>query len=184
MKTYLYFSILLIMLLSGCEKDHLDADTAKKLIAQYYNLPKIYDYAISTGDPEEARKLLGLGLERDGFVKIQRSQSFAQAGTPWISFTEKSKIYLLPTEQKDLKYHRQNVKIAIQEMGEVKSIVMGKENKAAIVEFTILNKSPTPFSKLLSNNWSGSRTLKAYFIKYDTGWELDNKQGELMPLGF
>ena len=183
MKTHCYFSIV-IVLLSACKDDMLSADLAKKLIVDHYKFPKVYDYTISGGDPQQARKLIDLGLERGGFVKIRRSQNFERAGIPWISFTQKSKIYLLPTQQKDLKYHRQNVKIAIQEMGEIKSVLMGKENKAAIGEFTILNKSPTPFSKLLGNDWAKPQTLKAYFIKYDSGWKLDNKQGELMLLGF
>lgn len=184
MKTNCYFSIVVIVLLSACKEDMLSADLAKKLIVDHYKFPKVYDYTIPAGDPQEAQKLIDLGLERDGFVKIRRSQNFGRAEIPWISFTKKSKIYLLHTQQNDLKYHRQNVKIAIQEIGEIKSIVMGKENKVTIVEFSILNKSPTPFSKLLGNDWTKPQTLKAYFIKYDSGWKLDNKQGKLMMLGF
>jgi len=163
--------------LFACERQTPDNETAEKLIKAHYRLPRIIEHTISTVDPAVAKKLLDLGLENDSLVKIMRSQTLAQTGMPWISFTEVGKAYFLPTPKEDIKYKRQNVKVAFKEFGEVKSIVMGKENNTAIVKFSLILKDSTPFSKLVTGDFSKPQILDAFFVKYDTGWELDNKKG-------
>ena len=172
------------VLLFACNKQTLDKETAENLIKAEYKLPEVVDYTISTGDPSVAKELLDLGLENDDLVKITRNQTLGQMGTPWIQFTEKGKAYFLPTQNEDIKYNQQNVKIAIKEFGEVTGILMGKDNKTAIVKFSVVFKNPTPFSKLLGGDLSKPKILEAFFIKYDTGWTIDNKKGAYMLMGF
>lgn len=180
MKAKTYFTILLVtMLLSGCDDQKLDAETAKKLIIAQQQLPKVIGHPIFAGDPAQAKKMLDLGMEKEGLVTIIRTQTSKEIGMPWINFTEKGQVYFLPTSQKDRKYNIQNVKVADAVFGELKGIVMGRENKASMVEYSIIYKNMTPFSRLSTNDWSKPSTRKAYFIKYDTGWKID-KQGELM----
>jgi hypothetical protein len=183
MKAKTYFTILLSpMLLSGCDDQKLDAKTAKKLIIEQQQLPKVIDHQIFAGDPAQAKKMLDLGMEKEGLVTIMRTQTSKETGMPWINFTEKGKVYFLPTSKKDKKYDIQNVKVADAVFGELKGIVMGKENKASMVEYTIIYTNMTPFSRLSTNDWNKPNTRKVYFIKYDTGWRID-KQGELMFMG-
>ena len=172
------------VLLFACNKQTLDKETAEKLITAEYKLPKIVNYNISAADPDVAKKLLDLGLENAGLVKITRRQTLSQMGTPWIHFTSKGKTYFLPTSDEDVKYMRQNIRAAVEEFGEITGIIMGKENKTGIVKFSLVYKDPTPFSKLLANDLSKPQVLDAFFIKYDSGWKLDNKKGKYILMGF
>lgn len=172
------------VLLFACNKQTLDKQTAEKLIKAEYKLPEVVDYTISAGDPTVAKELLDLGFENDGLVKITQKRTFSQTDTPWVQFTEKGKAYFLPTPDVERKYNQQNIKIAIKEFEAVTGIVMGKENKTAIVKFNVVFRDPTPFSKLLGGDLSKPKILEAFFIKYDTGWEIDNKKGQYMLIGF
>lgn len=182
MKPHHYF-LSAAILVSACDKQNLDRDTAKELIIAEYKLPEVVDHSISAGDPTVAKKLLDLGFEKDGLVKIMRKQTFNEMGMPWIQFTEKGKAYFLPTPEEDIRYQGQNVKLASKEFDQIKGIVMGKDNNTALVEFSVSFKDPTPFAKL-SKDLSGPKVLKAFFIKYDSGWKIDNKKGAYMLMEF
>ncbi|PSK90796.1 hypothetical protein [Taibaiella chishuiensis] len=182
LKSSTAFALTAALLLSSCGNKSIDKATAEKLIVEQNSYPKPYDWEIFCGDVQEAKRLLDLGLEQDGLVIILKSKSLVDS-TPWVSFTDKGKAYLLPTKEEDRKYNRQNIKLADQEFGEITGIVEGgKDNKAAMVEYTLVYKNITPFSKVIKRDLSKPEKHKAYFVRYDTGWKLD-KSGELMMMG-
>ena len=182
-KSYIILLLIPALLFVSCSSQPIDKATAEKLIVEQNGYPKPYDYEISCGDMQVAKKLLDLGFEADGLVSIAKSKSASEIGTPWVTFTDKGKQYMLPTKEEDLKYQGQNVKLANQEFGEITGIVAGgKDNKAAMVEYTVVNKNITPFSKMIKRDLTKPEKHKAYFVKYDTGWKLD-KSGELMMMG-
>ncbi|WP_159477750.1 hypothetical protein [Dyadobacter sp. 3J3] len=166
-------TLLLILTAAACGQDKLDSQTARALIVAEYKLPKVIDHRIAMGDPTDAKRMLDLGLEKDGFVKIKTSQTLSELGTPWITFTNKGHQYFAQTPQSEKKYNLQNVKLAEMHFGEIKGISMGSEDKSATVEYTRIYKNTTPFCRLSSIDWTRPSVHKAYFIKYDTGWKLD-----------
>ena len=166
MKTHYHFSILiLVALLGSCNKRTLDSETAKKLIIQEYKLPKVIEHSISTGDPLVAKRMLDLGLERVGLVKIVRTQTLSETGNPCVIFTDKGKQYFLPTREADKKYNRQNVKIADADFGKIIQISMNKETNAAVVEYTIVYKNINPFSRLTVDDWTKAKIHRAYITQ-------------------
>ncbi|WP_316834998.1 hypothetical protein [Pedobacter nutrimenti] len=183
MKTIvLMLSFLATIVFCGCGNDNLDAATAKKLILEKEKYPRVFDYDVSCGDMTVAKEFLDLGLEEQGLVTIMKSQTMSQLSMPWITFTEKSKPYLLPRSEQDLKYKGQPVKLADLTFGEIKGIVMGKDGKVAMVQYSLLYKNLTPFIKLIKRDLNKEELHKAYFVRYDTGWQMD-KNGEILFMG-
>lgn len=170
--------ILPLLLLASCSNKDLSRAQAKELIIKELKFPKPYDHEISCGDPEVAKALLDLGLEEQGLITVVKSKSPGELSSPWISFTEKGKAYLLPTKAEDLKLQGQNVKIVDLDFGEILGVAMANGNKAAKVEYTIIYKNPTPFSKIYSWDFTKPKKQFAYFVLYDDGWKYD-KLGEL-----
>lgn len=176
MKNLSFLQTLIIALTAvSCGQDKLESQTARALIVAEYKLPKVIDHGIAMGDPLDAKHMLDLGLEKDGFVNIKKTQTLSELGTPWITFTKKGQQYFTPTPQSQKKYDFQNVKLAEMHFGEIKGISMGSENKHATVEYTRIYKNITPFCRLSSIDWNRPSVHKAYFIKYDTGWKLDTE---------
>jgi len=113
------------------------------------------------------------GLENEGLVVVQKTQSLKDVGKPLVSFTEKAKPYLLPLSAKDKELDVQKVKIAEEVIEDVTGVQMLEGDKKAVVEYTTTYKNATPFSKVHQLDVNGKKTHKANFVLYDDGWRLE-----------
>lgn len=172
--------IALLALCFGCKNQGLDAVTAERLIRESLIYPRPANEMIFTGDMEQAKRLLDLDMESTGMVKITRKQSVSEFGNPWITFTDKGKTFLLPTPAEDKKYQRQNVKVADIDLDKIQGIVIGKDGNTALVRYTTIYKNLTPFWKMYKDGSNKPVERKAYFMKYDSGWHLEDKPGAMI----
>lgn len=170
MKNILAFGIGFFFFAS-CTQVKLDKKEAAVVIRTSHKYPKALEYDVNTADPASARKLLGAGLEDEGFVTIDKTQKIKDIGKPIVHFTEKAKPYLI---RKDPKYNNvQVVKLADADLGEITGIQVLENEKSATVEYTIIHNNVTPFSKLIQKDLSIPQTKHANLLLYDSGWKLD-----------
>jgi len=161
------------MLFTSCASEKLDRETAQTLLLDQKAYPKILDEEIYTADPEDAKRILDSGLENEGLLIVQRTQSFMDIGKPLVSFTDKAESYLLPITAEDKKSKVQRVKVAEEVFKEVSGIQMLDGDKKAVVEYKTSYKNITPFSKLSRLKLDGENIRKANFSLYDDGWRID-----------
>jgi len=173
MRTSTKLFVILFGLFIGCSDKNLSKEEAANQIKKEY--PRAIDMFIYTGDPEEAKRLHNSGLEADGFVIVKKTKALGD-NSPWISFTEKAKPYLLDTDVKDKDNLIQKVKTASEEFLEVSSLDQQGENKTAEVTYQTKITDITPFGKLIKLNDNEVKTRKASFIKDSDGWHLKARQ--------
>lgn len=175
MKSILYL-YLCIFLLSACTSaEKLDREKALEILQESKKFPKVVEKEIYIADPEEARRILDSGLEQEGLLTVQRTQSLADVGKPLISFTEKASRYLLPQTEEDKRNNIQRVKIAEQELEEVTGIQMLDDDKQAKVEYKTVFRNISPFSKLSRIDSSKVIISTVNFSRYDDGWRIEAK---------
>ncbi|SJZ68073.1 hypothetical protein SAMN04488128_1011173 [Chitinophaga eiseniae] len=167
------FMSLVLACLMACGTKKLTREQAAELIKKAY--PNTVDWNIYTADPQEAAKALDTKLEAEGYITIQRKQSLAEIGNPFIFFTEKSKPFLLPTPEKDKELKIQKVKLAEQHFNRVTGMQLLKNDKKAIVEYTVVYKNVSPFVPLSTLEIEPELKRKAYFALYDDGWRIVDK---------
>ena len=162
------------LLFAACSSEKkLDRETALKLLKDKSASSQIVDDEIYRSDPEEAKKILDAGLEGEGLVIVQKTQSLDDAGKPLVTFTEKAKPYLLPLSPKEEELDVQKVKVAEEVIEEVTGVQMLDGDKKAVVEYTTTYKNVTPFSKVHQLELTGKKTHKASFALFDDGWRLE-----------
>ncbi|RAJ80107.1 hypothetical protein CLV59_105214 [Chitinophaga dinghuensis] len=171
MRTLLF--ILAIASLTACSSKKLSREQASEIIKKAY--PRTIDWDVFTADPQVAAKALSTQLEQDGYITIQRKQTLSEMGNPFISFTEKSKPYLLATPEKDKAYKIQKVKLAEQHFNSITGMQLLSNDKKAIVEYTVVYKNVTPFVPISTLKIEPELKRKAYFALYDDGWRIVEK---------
>ncbi|MRX46948.1 hypothetical protein [Pedobacter puniceum] len=143
-----FIFLLSIIFLLGCDSNSISKEDALKLLSQQENYPKQIDYEIYLADPIDANKLIDVGLEKDGYVKIDMSQNILELGSPLISFTEKAKPYLIKQTENDLKQKVQRVKIGREVINEIHHYEKVKSEKSIKVDYQITFRETTPFTLL------------------------------------
>ena len=73
-----------VVLFAACSSDKLDTETALKLLQDKKAYPKVLDEEIYTADPEDAKRILDSGLEKEGLLKVQRTQELKDIREHWI----------------------------------------------------------------------------------------------------
>src|SRR5690606_21274506 len=144
MKSVLTLCIAAIMLTSCESKEKLDRETALSILKEENTYPRPITEDIYIADPVDAKRLLNAGLEDEGLITVQQTQSLNDVGEPLISFTEKAEEYLLPVDDKKI----QQVKVADEVIEEVTGIQMEDGGDRAIVEYKTTFTDITPFSNL------------------------------------
>lgn len=161
------------LLFSACgNKPKLKKDEALQLITTQFNYPKIVDYDIYCSDPAHAKKLLNAGFEANDIVTVQKTQKLKDIGSPLIGFTDKAKLYFLPTPDKDKKLDIQKVKIAEEVITDV--IIIATIDQTTTVEYTTAYKNITPFAALLKTDFKQSKKHTVHFTSSDRGWVLQH----------
>ena len=173
--TYLFPVCILAMLLTDCSSHELSRNTALGLIKKEFSYPKVYDWNIFTGDPEQAKKILDAGLEKQGYAVVQRTQRMADIGKPWVTLTEKSKEFWLPTKEEDKKVLIQKVRAGEEDIAAITSIKLIGKGKKAVVEYTTEFRNLTPFAVLAQLQATRVNTYKAYFSLTADGWRIEKK---------
>jgi len=170
MKNILAFGIG-VFLLASCSHVKLDKKEAAEVIRTTHEYPKPLEYDVNLTDPASATRLLNAGFEEDGLVTIDKTQKIKDIGKPIVHFTEKAKPYLIRI---DPKYKNvQIVKLADTDLGEITGINVLEDKKSATVEYTIVHKNITPFSKLIQHDLSKPQVKRANLSLFDSGWKLD-----------
>lgn len=177
MKLLTYLGVVATLVFTSCSSNNFTREKAQKLLEAEKMYPKVYDYSIFCGDPSHGRQALDAGLESSGYVNVLKTKKFGEADRPWITFTEKSTSYLLPTPEKDKQYNVQLVKIADEEFVEITGLRIGQSKKTAMVEYTTVYKNISPFAVLLRKELKETNNRKAYFALYDDGWRFIKKPG-------
>jgi|SRR5690606_28041839 len=158
------------ILLTSCEsKEKLDRETALSILKEENTYPKPITEDIYVADPAEAKRLLDAGLEDEGLVTVQQTQSLNDVGEPLISFTEKAEPYLLPVNDEKI----QQVKIADEVIEEVTGIQMEDDGNRAVVEYKTTFSNITPFAKLSKLNLEEENVRRVDFELYDDGWRVN-----------
>ncbi|HXH99294.1 MAG TPA: hypothetical protein VNI52_03430 [Sphingobacteriaceae bacterium] len=173
MKSILNLSLLFFLFLGCTSTEKLDREKAFKVLQEEKVFPKIVDAEIYVADPEEAAKVIKSGLEQEGFLSIQKTQSLAEVGQPFITFTEKARPYLISQTSEDIKNNIQRVKIAEEQIKEVTGVKLLDGDKQALVEYKTIVNNQTPFSKLSQINVSEEKTHESKFSLYDDGWRVE-----------
>lgn len=175
MRTFFY--VLIAMVLMSCGSQELSREKAAEIIAKKY--PKTLDWEIFTADPNHAARALGSKLESEGYIVVQKTQSLADAGKPFITLTSKAGPYILPEQEKDKTYSISRVKIGELHFKEITSVQLQGKGKGkgqeAIVEYTVEHKNITPFAELTHYKLDGIDKEKALFVLSDNGWEIATK---------
>lgn len=165
--------IVAAFLLVSCGSKKLTREKAAELIKAEY--PRTIDWDIYTADPKHAARALDTKLEEEGYITLKRKQTLAEMGSPFIFFTDKAKPYLLETPEKDKKIDIQKVKLAEQHFNEITGMQILKNDKKAIVEYTVVYKNVTPFVAISNLKIEPKVDKKAYFALYDDGWRIVDK---------
>ncbi|WP_207428928.1 hypothetical protein [Pedobacter sp. SYSU D00535] len=163
--------LLPIFIIVSCSSEKLDREKALKLLQESHQSQSA-TYNIFVSDPMYAKRMLDAGLESEGLLTVQRTQSLGDAGKPLITFTERGKTYLVPQTEEDKKDNIQRVKIADEAIEEVTGIQMSDGDKKAVVEYTTSYKNVTPFAKLSKRKLDEKGSHKANFVLYDDGWRM------------
>lgn len=174
MKSILTLCIAAILLASCDSKEKLDRETALSILKEENTYPKPLTEDIYVADPADAKRLLDAGLEDEGLITVQRTQSLNDVGEPMISFTEKAEQYLLPVNDEKI----QQVKVADEVIEEVTGIQMEDGENRAVVEYKTSFASITPFSKLSQLNLEEENVRSVDFVLYDDGWRVDNEPSQ------
>lgn len=101
MKTSNKIMLLVLFAFTGCSDTKLSKEEAMGVLKKEY--PRVIDTYIYGGDPKYAIILQDAGLDKEGYVIIKKTKKLGDT-TGWITFTEKSKPFLLETEEKDKKH--------------------------------------------------------------------------------
>ncbi|MBC5862859.1 hypothetical protein [Flavobacterium turcicum] len=173
MEKLFYPIIVISILINSCTNPTLNKKLATEIITMKYKYPKVLDYDMYCSDPKYAQKVLNAGLEKKGFVLVQRTQKLKDLGKPLIQFTNAAKPYLLITTQEDEKYHIQKVKIADETFDEIETIIFENNSKQARVNYSTKIKS-TVFASLLKSNLS-KKHYTVYFVLTEAGWRIADK---------
>ncbi len=157
--------LLFFIFLTACSKNELSKDEAMVLLAKEKGYPRTMDFEVFTADPMHAKRLLDANLENDGYVTVQKTQKLGEIGNPLIGFTEKAKPFLLPVTAEDEKMSVQKVRIADENVVEIKSIVEDRNTGALEVNYITNFTNTSPFAVLIKN-LDKPKDLLATF-KYD-----------------
>ena len=161
-----FFCIFSIVLFSCNSQKELDRQDAFRQIKHARQYPKVIEYDLFCGDPQQAKKVLDAGLETNGLLKVQRTQKLGSIG-------DKGQSYVLPTPEKDKSSNIQKVKLGEEDLVEVTRITTGESGKDAVVEYTTSYKNLTPFSVLVPADFKQIASRKANFSLDDEGWKLE-----------
>lgn len=175
MKNLIYMLTVTVLIMTGCNTDQLDQQTAIHLIQKEYHYPQTLDHDVFWADPKHARKVLEAGLEEQGLVQVQRTQHLQDVNEPLITFTEAAKPYFLPVSEKDKGARVQKVKIADEEFSKINNIRISDSGKNAVADYTTVYKNVTPFSTLLNKTLPNEKQHQAYFSLTDKGWKIVEK---------
>src|SRR5690606_35016771 len=140
MKSILTLCIAAILLTSCDSKEKLDRETALSILKEENTYPKPLTEDVYIADPVDAKRLLDAGLEDEGLITVQQTQSLNDVGEPLISFTEKAEAYLLPVDDEKIP----QVKIADEVIEEVMGIQMADDGSRAVVEYKTTFTDITP----------------------------------------
>ncbi len=143
--------MLFCIFLTACSEKELTKDEAIELLAKEKGYPRSMDFDIFTADPEYAKKLLDANLESKGYVTVQKTQKLGEIGNPLIGFTERAKPFLLPATAEDEKMAVQKVRIADEDVVEIRSITEDKSSGTVMVSYVTSFRNATPFAVLVKN---------------------------------
>lgn len=173
MKNLLFF-VFICLLAVGCSSNELSREQAFEMIKSKY--PRTLDIDIYTADPGFARRLIDAGLEKSGYVTVQRTQKLGDVGKPLVHFTEKARPFLLPDKNEDAAISSIKKATLVEEnIVEVTGIKMSQDNTKAVVEYTTKYANASPFVALSKIDPEKLTTRKAYFSLYDDGWRIEEK---------
>ncbi|MDQ0109117.1 hypothetical protein [Chitinophaga terrae (ex Kim and Jung 2007)] len=168
------FYALIALLLVSCGSQQLTKEKAAEIISKKY--PKTIGWEVFTADPKHAARALESKLEDEGYIKITKTQSLADAGKPFISFTERAGPYLLPVTDKDKEYSIQRVKVSELHFKEITNVMEQADGKQAVVEYSVEHRHTTPFAQLSHYKLEGVKMEQAKLALTDEGWKMVEKK--------
>jgi len=157
-------------LICGCRPEELSKRDAMKLIKRDKSYPHIVDYDIITNDTDLARSITYKELDSAGLIVVSKSHAFKKENS-LIFFTPKAKPYLLKTVPGT---YIQKVKIATEDIKEVKEIIKDYLDSTVLVVYNTEYKNITPFGVMLDSISSHTKQQTAHYTRTKDGWILTN----------
>jgi len=193
-KTAILLTICLILAsttFTSCENTKLSNEEAKNLIITTLNLPARFRHDINK------RPTMGSGFELDGLrdAGLITGSEYLDVNTPiHIEITGKGKSSFMSENGDAYMFKTNDV-----EFDQILGISINKEEKTAVVRFTLKATNVTPVGIALSHTKAGfsGRNYISYSLdspipgeitlkKFDNGWQLQSNQnkssGELLDL--
>ncbi|MEH6308582.1 hypothetical protein RYH73_23220 [Olivibacter sp. CPCC 100613] len=161
--------IFAMFILSACNKISLTKEDAYKLIEQHKNYPQIQSYQIYTKDAEDGRRVLDVGLEKDGLVRVERHHKTGENQKAIIEFTDKASEFLLPPDKGQLN-SVQKIKVAEEVLDSILSIQVNEKQKTAVVNYSSKYVHVNPFAKLDKKDYTQTKKHQANLTFTKDGW--------------
>jgi len=149
----------------------LEKDTVKKLLEQTGKYPHTHTYEIYFKDSEDGRRAVDAGLEKEGYVNVQRNRKSGDNTRPVITFTEKAKPYLLEPDKGQLS-SVQKVSIAKEVLGEIVDLQVDKEKKQAKTIYTTQFTDISPFARLTKKDFTEKKRHEAVLVLDQGTWKI------------
>jgi hypothetical protein len=183
------YLIFVLALLSSCESTKLSNEEAKEIIVKALDLPARFRHDVNK------KPTMGSGFELDGLrnAGLIIGSDYLDSNTPiYIEITENGKSSFIGENESAYMFKTNDV-----DFDQISGISINKEEKTALVRFTLKATNVTPAGRALSQTsagFSGSKyinysldtpingeiTLKLF----DNGWQLQTDQnkssGELL----
>ncbi|WP_432221799.1 hypothetical protein ACRASX_14880 [Flavobacterium sp. TMP13] len=167
-------SLLIVLSVSffwmGCTEKKLDQKTAQEMIVSELQFPIIGDYDLFCNDPQHAKRVIDLGLEKQGLVTVKRTLKILDP-SPLVSFTNRAAPFLLETSSEDKSYSIHKVKVWEEHFGQITSIITNTTKNVTIVDYTVL-RTNTVFAVLYGRDLKKEMQRTAYFYLSENGWKI------------
>ncbi|KVV16212.1 hypothetical protein [Flavobacterium sp. TAB 87] len=173
MKNSLLIVLSVSFLWMGCTEKKLDQKTAQEMIVSELQFPIIGDYDIFCNDPQHAKRLIDLGLEKQGLVTVKRTRKILDPN-PLLFFTDKAALFLLETSSKDKSSSIQKVKVWEERFGQISSVITNTTKNVTIFDYTVVREN-TVFAVLYGRDLKKEMQCTAYFYLSENGWEIVNR---------
>lgn len=186
MKSFFSFFCFVYLLIS-CNTLSLSNDEAQKLINSTLSLPKAYSMDVSLGDwgsPYRNGFYLHTLLE-EGFLYDNQGTTHDANGwlvnTRQLDVTEMGKPFFLGSNKKnnsDVLYF----KMYDVDFGEIKGVLINKEQQTATVRFTLVAKNIAPYTMKAERRFGfeSQKETELIFKKFDNGWQPESQDKNLL----
>ena len=170
-------SICAIFTLVCCNQIKLNNEEAGNLVIQSLGLPQKFNKTVSNRESDI--------LNQEGYV-VKEAGKYVGSSTHFgidyipekLEVTKKGKPYLIKMAKNSSGDPLLTFKTYDIDFGSITGIAIDKEQKTAIVRFTVVATNVTPIANLLERRFEHPLNGELVFKKFDSGWQLKSDQNK------